>query len=104
VPGRKPGKFLGRDMLPSTLLNGYKYQFKTRLTKNGIIAAAKRMKADPQDNIGRMANQRQLYCITRWKFQTTATKAEMEGDLDFYNAQSQQERGEIHRILQSKAR
>jgi hypothetical protein len=91
-------------MLPPRRLSAYQYEYKKRLLKAGILAAAKQIQADPEENITKAAKQRQMYCITKWKFQSQATEAEMERDLVYSEAMNQQEREDLHRILQCRSR
>ncbi len=86
------------------LLSGYQYQYKKRLMKAGILAAAKRIQADPLESISKAAKQRQMYCITKWKFLSKATEVEMKKELAYFEAQNQHERDDIHRILQCRLR
>ena len=91
-------------MLPTTLLNGYQYQYQKRLRKAGILSEAKRIKADPLENVSKAESQRQVYCITKRKFYAMATKDEAQRDLVFSSGQKKQDREEVHRILQFKLR
>lgn len=91
-------------MLPSTILHGYYYRYKVRLIKAGILAGAKRIQADPLENVRKAAHQRQTYCITKRKFFAQATQAEMERDLAFSSAQTPEEKDEVHRIVQCRLR
>jgi hypothetical protein len=91
-------------MLPARLLSAYQYEYKKRRLKAGILAAAKKIQADPEENVTKAAKQRQIYCVTKWKFQSKATEAEMERELVYSEAMNQQEREDFHRILQCRSR
>ena len=100
VPGRKPGKFEGRDTLPSKINNQYYYQYKTRLTKEGILSAAKKIKQDPLGAVKKSAKQRQVYCVSKRRFSAEATQEEMDSPLVLYDGQ--EDKDNIHRIIQCR--
>jgi hypothetical protein len=102
VPGRKPGKFEGRDTLPYIILNGYAYQFKKRMVKEGILSAAKRIKDDPREAVAKSLKLRQVYCVSKRRFHAEATKEEVNSDLALYLAQ--EDKGDFHRIVQHRLR
>jgi hypothetical protein len=91
-------------MLPSTILHGYYYRYKTRLQKENILAVAKAIKDDPLGEVAKAKKQRQVYCVTKRKFFATASPAELTKELVFYDGQDQDEKDELHRILQFRLR
>jgi hypothetical protein len=64
-------------MLPPRLLSAYQYEYKKRLLKAGILAAVMHIQADPEENVIKASKHQQIHCITKWKFQSKATEAEM---------------------------
>lgn len=61
VPGRKPGKFLGQDTLPGTIIHAYYYRYKVRSMQAGILRRAKRTREDPERNVSEAEQQRQVF-------------------------------------------
>jgi hypothetical protein len=106
VPGRKPGKFLGQDMLPSIILHGYYYRYKVR-SKSEILCGAKRRQNDEAQagaSKKKVGNMRQVYCVTKKKFFATATPEEMKRQLRFNESKDKEDLEDLHRILQCRLR
>jgi hypothetical protein len=91
-------------MLPSTILNGYYYRYKVRLHSEGILSSAKRIQDDPSGSICRAAKHRQVYCVTKRKFFATASPDELKRELVFNEGQDEEEKEDMHRILQCRIR
>jgi hypothetical protein len=104
VPGRKPGKFLGKDMLPGVIMHAYYYRYKKECIQEGILTGAKRMRADPDDKVIEAYKNRQVYCVTKHKFNATATKEEVNREVWFYKGQDKKDKEDAHRILQFRIR
>jgi hypothetical protein len=83
-------------------LHGYYYRYKTRLTKEGILSGAKKIKEDPLETVSKAAKQRQVYCVTKRKFFAIATQDEMNGPLVLFEGQEDKE--DTHRIIQCRLR
>jgi hypothetical protein len=88
--------------VPATILHGYYYRYKTRLLKEGILTASKRIKEDPLEAVSKSAKQRQVYCVTKRRFFATATPDEMNSVLVLYNGQ--EDKDDVHRIIQCRLR
>lgn len=88
--------------MPGTIRHGYYYRYKVRLTKAGILSAAKRIKEDPLEAVSKSAKQRQVYCVSKRRFFATATPDEMNSVLILYDGQEDKE--DVHRIMQARLR
>jgi hypothetical protein len=94
-------------MLPATILHAYYYRYKVRMLKAGILNGAKRVQADPLENVSKAEKMRQVYCVTKRKFFCMVTKAELERELFLFDGTDQQDvqsKEKFHEILQCKLR
>jgi hypothetical protein len=87
-------------MLPGVILHAYYYRYKKECHQEGILIRAKRMLADPDVKVSEAYKNRQVYCMTKHKFNATAKKEEMGRKVWFYEGQDQKDKEDAHRILQ----
>jgi hypothetical protein len=72
------------------------------MEKEGILSAAKRLQKDTGPVKKDFVKQRQMYCVTKRKFFSLATKEEMDMEVHLYEGQEDKE--DAHRILQCRLR
>jgi len=91
-------------MLPGVIQHAMYYRYTLLCKQEGILIGAKRMKADPDDKVIQAYKNRQVYCVTKHRFNATATKEEMKREVWFYEGQDKIDKENAHRILQFRIR
>lgn len=72
------------------------------MKKEGILSAVKKIKEDPMGVVSKAVKHRQVYCVTKTRFFSTATPDEMTSTLVLYSGQ--EDREDVHRIIQARLR
>jgi len=72
--------------------------------KQGILTAAKNIKNDPSGAVTKAANHRQVYCVSKRRFFATATEEEVSGAGALVLSDGQEDKDNVHRIIQFQLR